>query len=113
MHELSLAEDMLTTLQERAKADGFEQVKTVWLEVGKLSHVDAQAMTFCFDAVMSGTLAEGAKLEIIATSGKGQCRHCHQVSQIEHLYAPCSYCGEFGLEVVQGDQIRIKSVEVF
>jgi len=112
MHELSLAEDMLTMLQDRAKTDGFEQVKTVWLEVGKLSHVDAQAMIFCFDAVMSGTLVEGAKLEIIQTPGTGQCRHCQKVSAIEYLYAPCSHCGEFGLEVLQGDQINIKSVEV-
>jgi len=112
MHELSLAEDMLDMIIQRSKEDGFERVSKVWLEVGKLSHVEAEAMEFCFDAVMAGSLVEGAVLEIIASEGMGQCLHCKTTSRIEYLYDPCTYCGKFGLDITQGDQVRIKSLEV-
>lgn len=112
MHELSLAEDMLTMIQQRAETQQFKTVSKVWLEVGSLSHVEADAMSFCFDAVMAGTLAAGAQLEIIHIQAKGQCRQCLYTSVVEHLYDPCPQCGEFGVDIVQGDQVRIKSLAV-
>lgn len=107
-----MAEDMLALILERAQNDGFERVSGVSLEIGKLSHVEADAMKFCFDAVVANTIAEGAKLDIIRTEGLGKCRHCHEVSPLEQLYDPCPLCGQFGLEVTQGDQVRIKSLAV-
>lgn len=112
MHELSLAEDMLTMIQQRAETEQFQTVTKVWLEIGSLSHVEPDAMVFCFDAVMAGTLVEGAQLEIIHTQAQGQCRQCQQTSVVEHLYDPCPQCGEFGVDIVQGDQVRIKSLAV-
>ena len=112
MHELSLAEDMLEMIVQRSQDDGFERVTKVWLEVGMLSHVEADAMVFCFDAVMSGTLVEGATLEILPTQGIGECQQCQQTTHIEHLYDPCESCGAFGLKIVQGDQVNIKSLAV-
>lgn len=112
MHELSLAEDMLTMIQKRAETEQFERVSKVWLEIGSLSHVEADAMIFCFDAVMAGTLAEGAELAIVHTQAQGKCRQCQIIAKIEHLYDPCPYCGEFGVNIVEGDQVRIKSLAV-
>lgn len=112
MHELSLAEDMLTMIQQRAETQQFKTVSKVWLEIGSLSHVEAEAMIFCFDAVMAGTLAEGAQLEIIQTQAQGKCRQCQHTSAVEHLYDPCPECGEFGVDIVKGDQVRIKSLAV-
>jgi hydrogenase nickel incorporation protein HypA/HybF len=112
MHELSLAENMLEIIQDRAKSEHFENVTKVTLEIGKLSHVEADAMAFCFDAVMAGTIAGKAKLEIIQTEGMGKCRQCEHTNLIAHFYDPCANCGEFGLKIVQGDQIRIKYLEV-
>jgi hydrogenase nickel incorporation protein HypA/HybF len=112
MHELSLAENMLDMIQQRAETEQFKQVDKVWLEIGSLSHVEADAMAFCFDAVMAGTLAEGAKLEIIHTQAQGKCRQCQQTNTVEHLYDPCPQCGQFGVDILQGDQVRIKSLSV-
>ena len=112
MHELSLAEDMLTMIQQRAETQQFKTVSKVCLEIGSLSHVEADDMIFCFDAVMAGTLVEGAQLEIIHTQAQGQCRQCRHISEVEHLYDPCPKCGEFGVDIVTGDHVRIKSLAV-
>ena len=113
MHELSIAEDMLTMIQQRAESEHFRTVSKVWLEIGSLSHVEADAMIFCFDAVMAGTLAENAQLEIIHTQAQGKCRQCQHISEVEHLYDPCPACGEFGVDIVKGDHVRIKSLAVY
>ena len=68
MHEMSLCEGILQILDDNAKSQGFERVKTVWLEVGGLSGVDLDALRFCFDAVTRGSLADNAKLEVIGSA---------------------------------------------
>ncbi len=112
MHELTLAENMRELVEERASLENFSVVKTVYLEVGQLSHVEADAMQFCFDSVMQGSIAEGAKLIINHPEGVGECRECHKQSKISHLYDACTHCGEFGLLILQGDQVRVRSIEV-
>jgi hydrogenase nickel incorporation protein HypA/HybF len=112
MHELSLAENMRELIEDQASIEHFSKVEAVYLEVGQLSHVEAQAMQFCFDSVMQGSVADGAELIITRPRGLGECRQCKKQSEIDHLYAPCSHCGEFGLKVIQGDQVRITSLKV-
>ncbi len=52
MHEISLLESVLDTLETQAEQQGFTQVKQVVLEIGALSCVEADALRFGFDAVM-------------------------------------------------------------
>lgn len=112
MHELSLAEAMLDIVKEQSEQDDFTKVIRVVLEIGTLSHVEADAMRFCFDAVIAGTLAEGASLEIERIPASGECSQCQKISYIHNLYDPCPHCGEFGLVLIDGDQLRIKHLEV-
>tara|TARA_R110001592_G_scaffold71444_2_gene218443 strand:- start:9389 stop:9730 length:342 start_codon:yes stop_codon:yes gene_type:complete len=112
MHELSLAEAMLDIIKDQAKQDDFTRVTKVVLEVGTLSHVEADAMSFCFDAVVAGTLVEGSSLQIVHISATGKCPQCHKISDIQNLYDPCTHCGKFGLELTDGDQLRIRHLEV-
>jgi len=67
MHEMSLAEGVLQVIEDAAQRDRFSKVTAVWLEIGQLAGVEPQAMAFCFDAVTRGSVAEGARLEIVGT----------------------------------------------
>jgi len=112
MHEMSLAEGVLHILQEQAKSQNYTKVKTVWLEIGELSHVDPDAIAFCFDAVVRGTLADGAKLEIAHTPGQAWCHNCLEQVAISGLAHPCPKCGGHRIQVTDGDDLRVKEVEV-
>lgn len=112
MHEMSLCESVLDILEQQALAQHFSRVKTVWLEIGQLSSVEPDAMRFCFDVVTKNTLAEHARLEIIATSGSAWCLPCGQEVAIQTLYDACPHCGSAQLQVVSGDAMRIKELEV-
>jgi len=112
MHEMSLAESALQIIEDTVRSQGFTKVKTVWLEIGQLAAVEPGAMRFCFDAVTSGSLAEGAHLEIIEIPGSGHCTACGNMVAMQEPYGLCPECGSPHLQIVSGDQMRVKNLEV-
>ena len=112
MHEMSLCEGVLQVLEENARSQGYERVKTVWLEIGGLSGVEIEAMRFGFDAVTRGTLAEQAKLEIIQVPGEAWCMQCAKTVSVEQRFDACPDCGSYQLQVTGGEEMKIKELEV-
>ena len=112
MHEMSLAEGVLQLIEDAARTQSFTQVSTVRLEIGQLSGVEPEAMRFCFDAVMRGSVAEGARLEIIELPGVGWCMACAQSVPMKEVFGECPQCGGFQMQVTGGTEMRVKDLEV-
>jgi len=112
MHEMSLCEGVLRILEDHAKRQGFQRVKTVWLEIGALSGVEPEAMRFSFDAVTHGSLADGAALAIIDIPGRAWCMQCAKSVTVSQRYDACPDCGSYQLQVTGGDEMKIKELEV-
>src|SRR5690349_19139276 len=112
MHEMALAEGMLELVEDGARRHAAGAVQAVWLEIGALAHVEVDALRFCFDAVTRGTLAEGARLEVVATPGAAWCMPCGERVAIERLGDACPRCGSHQLQVVEGEGMRVREIEV-
>lgn len=112
MHEMSLAEGVLQIIEDSSAAQAFSRVKAVWLEIGQLSSVEPEAMRFCFDAVTKGSIADGAKLEIVIVDGGGQCLNCGQTVKLAAVYDACPACGGYPVNPTYGTEMRIKELEV-
>lgn len=112
MHELSLMQGVLEILQETAQSQGFERVRVVRLEIGKLSAVDPQALRFCFDVASQGTLADAAVLEIVETPGRGWCAQCRHTVEVTARFEACPSCGGYEMQVTGGDGMRVVDLEV-
>lgn len=112
MHEMSLANGIVEILQREARAQGFERVTRLWVEVGELSHVEAEALAFCFSAVTAGTLAENAELTILPVSGLAWCMDCSESIDLSRRGDPCPKCGGYKLQVTGGEELRVKELEV-
>lgn len=112
MHEMSLCEGVLQILEEQAQVQQFHRVKTVWLEIGALSGIEIEALRFSFDVVVQGSLAENARLEILHVPGQAWCLPCGRHVGVQQLYDQCPDCGSHQLQVTNGDQMRIKELEV-
>ncbi len=112
MHEMSLAEGVLQLIEDAARQQNFSKVSTVWLEIGQLSGVEVEAMKFCFDAVVHGSVAQGARLEIIALPGTGWCMTCAQSVAMTEVFGECPQCGGHQMQVTGGTEMRLKELEV-
>jgi len=99
-------------LQERAESEHFSRVKVVWLEIGPLAGVEPLALRFGFDAVTKGTIAEGARLEIIDVPGQAWCLACAKQVSMKQRSDACPECGAYQLQVTGGEELRVKELEV-
>ena len=109
MHELSIAQGVVDICQQHA---GGRRVLAVTLEIGTLSGVVPDALEFCFEASTSGTLLEGARLDIERINATGYCRVCDRTHPINAYFDPCPACGTSPLEVRSGEELRVKDLEV-
>lgn len=112
MHEMSIAEGIVQVLEEQARVQNYSRVKAVWLEVGPLAMIETEALEFCFEAVTRGGLAAGATLNIIKIPGEAFCMQCLKTVPVEKRYDSCIECGSHQLQITQGEEMRIKELEV-
>lgn len=108
MHELGITQGIVEIVAERAAG---ARVNRVTLEIGKLSSIVPDALRFCFDVCTQGTELDGAELSIIEIAGRARCRCCAREFPMNDFLAECE-CGSFDLELIAGEELKIKEMEV-
>lgn len=109
MHEMAITQGIVELCEQHAAG---RRIQLVTVEIGALSGVVPEAVEFCFAACASGTLAEQARLVIEQVAGQGRCLECQCLQPLQRLYDPCSACGAYLLEVVAGQEMRVREIEV-
>lgn len=112
MHEMSIAEGVLGIIEDAARREGIRTVRAVRLEIGQLAAVETGALRFCFESVVRGSIAEGARLEIEEAPGEAWCFRCCASVPLAARVDPCPRCGGSQLQVSGGTQMRVKDLEV-
>jgi hydrogenase nickel incorporation protein HypA/HybF len=112
MHEMALTESVVEMALEETRKAGATRIRRIVLDIGRLSAVEPDAMTFCFAAVSSGTAAAGATLEICEIDGEGWCVDCGKTVPLVERFGPCPDCGGFKVQMTAGDQMMIRELEV-
>ena len=109
---MSLCESMLQIIEQSAETQGFNKVKTVWLEIGALAGVEKPALEFSFEVVTRSSLAENARLEMIDIPGTAWCMQCCKPVVVSARFDDCPECGSGQLQITGGEEFRIKELEV-
>lgn len=108
MHELAITESIVAAIVERVEGS---RVDKVTLVIGELSGVEADSVRFCFEVCTKDTLLEGATLEILDVPGRAWCGGC-QAEIALHEPIPLCECGSTDIEILGGQELTIKQVEV-
>ncbi|MBR0566141.1 hydrogenase maturation nickel metallochaperone HypA [Azoarcus sp. L1K30] len=112
MHEMSLAEGIRSIVDDAVSSQQLGRVRSVVVEIGELSAVEVDALAFCFEAVMKGGPAEGARMEVVRVPGSGWCMQCAQTVVVSRLYDPCPQCGSYQVQPTGGTEMRVRELEV-
>jgi len=108
VHELAITRNIVAIVGEAARG---QCVTRVTLEIGKLTCVMADAVSFCFDTVAADTPLAGAVLDIREIEGSGRCHDCGAEFAVETLFTACP-CGSRDCERLSGEELTIKSFEL-
>ena len=108
MHELALAESIVDMVAEHAAS---RRVQRITVEIGTLACVMPDALRFCFSLATTGTVLEGAKLEIVEVRAAARCRACGNIFFQDTFWAACP-CGERDFERLTGEELRVKEYEL-
>ncbi|HON58112.1 MAG TPA: hydrogenase maturation nickel metallochaperone HypA [Smithella sp.] len=104
MHELSLAESIITIIKDYAKRDGFKKVNGVFLSYGRLSCIEPHTLQFAFDVQAKGTPAEGAILHFQVLPALIHCFSCEKDLEVQAHTGACPACGGQEVMLVAGTE---------
>lgn len=112
MHEMSLVLSILDIVTAKANEEKADRINEIEIEVGELAGVQPESLLFCFDAARKHTLAENASLQIIDIPAKGKCLDCAAEFPVEFYFSKCPECGSYKVDVIQGKDFRIRSINI-
>lgn len=107
MHELGLAEDVLTKIKEAARKKGLAKVNFAKVQIGETLITDPPEFRELFNTIASGSIAEGVDLEVEIVSLRAECAECKRAFVPEKLRFDCPQCGSTDIRVVSGREINI------
>ena len=109
---MALAESVLQIVEETARHHGASRVRAVHLMIGRLSHVEPEALTFSFEVVTRNSIAQDAQLEIHTSEGVAWCMECSDTVSLDRLGDACPRCAGYQLQVTGGDEMRVRDIEI-
>ena len=113
MHELSLATALLDMVEDYAKRERIDRVRSLKLSWGKYSGIDPEAFKFLFSVQAEGTRAEGVELVFDIRPAVFYCLTCEKEFTSRTFQATCSCCGGKDILLTGGtEELQLVEMEV-
>ncbi len=112
MHELSIVMGIVEIATNEVEKASKSKVESIQLEIGSLAGVELDSLYYVWDTAVKNTILENAKLEIDYRKAKAKCLECDAIFEMEKYYDGCSNCHSHFKDILQGKELRVKSLEV-
>ncbi|SMG12100.1 hydrogenase maturation nickel metallochaperone HypA/HybF [Dethiosulfovibrio salsuginis] len=112
MHELSMVKAIIDALEELQDRNNWSSIRSVNLKVGSMRQVIPHILRFAFNASIERTSLAGAELIITPVPVEFSCRSCGGRWGEADLGYLCPHCGGKDVDMVQGMEMDIDSLEV-
>jgi len=111
MHEVAMIEDLIKSLALHADKNKIVRITRVRLVVGEAHGALPDALKFAFEVLSSGTIMEGAELEIEEDPVICLCRGCQKTFRWSLTARGCPSCGNASVDVKGGRSLCIDYFE--
>ena len=112
MHEVSMAQALVQTVERSARDAGLERVTAMNVELGPHAGVAPGALAFALQLAAEGTVAEGAAVEFSGQGAEPGAAHDHEP---EHARAHAPHSHEHDLDnpaaALDGWTVRLAWIE--
>lgn len=123
MHELSLAQSLLSTADSIAKENNASRITKIYVKIGQFALVMQDQLEFSFN-IMKSEYDTTKQADILITWEKGvlECKDCGfkgetNLDQDEETYGlvslfRCPECNSYATEMISGNQTFIDKIDV-
>ena len=112
MHELSLAQSILSIVKDHVPPERMGAVRSVRVDIGRLSGVVADSLDFCFTALVAETPLQQSRLELNNIPLRLACADCRETFESEGDVFCCPSCDGSRTTVVSGMELRVTEIEL-
>lgn len=112
MHELPFVQSLLKITLEHAQQAGARRVLALNLVIGQMSSIVDDSVQFYWDILSKDTIAEGAQLHFQRVPAVYRCLDCGHTYQLDGLHLACPRCDSVRVQLTQGDEFRLESIEI-
>jgi len=112
MHEYSIVQALLDQCDTVAKENNAQKVTKVVIKIGVLSGVETDLLQTAYDTFREGTVCEEANLQINRQKVKLRCHICHEEFEIDGYNYECVACGSTEVQVIDGEEMYLMSLEM-
>jgi hydrogenase nickel incorporation protein HypA/HybF len=112
MHEFSLVQSLLESIDRTASEHRAAKVTRVVVRYGPLSGIVPHLLGTAFDTFKEGTIADKARLDLRAEAMRLSCRGCGKTTAVYSPRFKCPKCGSTRVESENGDALILERVEM-
>ena len=112
MHEVSIVNSIIRTLEMEFEKEKLNKMKAIHLKVGILSNIEPRLLHNAYNAYnYEGSKYHKVVLHIESTEVKIQCEICNHITVIEKYKFRCEHCDRPSKNIIQGEEMLIHKVE--
>jgi hydrogenase nickel incorporation protein HypA/HybF len=111
MHELRIAADLSEIVLEVSGREKLSKVTQVNISFGQMIQIVPDIFNAAFEEAVKDTVAGDAIVNIEILPVKMRCKNCTAEFGITENIFRCTGCGSDDLELIQGKELFIKSIE--
>jgi len=121
MHEFSIADAIVKNVLETAKKNKGKKVVSVLLEIGELTHLSGEQVSFWIKELFKDSVAEGAEVKVKTIKARIQCKGCgykggmgsdQEDSFLQVIPASCPRCNSFQIKIEKGRECILRRIQV-
>lgn len=113
MHEVSIARGLCVQLGQLAREHRAMRIHRATIEVGAMSNAVPDLLRQAFEVVREEyTVIVGAELVVREVPLVVRCAACERESHLERFVFQCPLCGSTRLDVLQGEDLLLRDVEL-
>lgn len=112
MHELSVVMSIIDIAKQQADKESASVIEEIEMDIGCLSSVQMEAFEFAWNQAVKETILEKTEKRINRIKGKAICLDCNTIFPLENLYDACPASGEHLIEILEGKELRVRSLVV-
>ena len=110
MHEVSICQSIVDTLQAELEEEQFQSVREVHVKIGVLSCVDPKILGHVFSYIIEGGPFQKSSLHTEFIGVLAACDHCGQNFKVEEYKFVCPECNKPSSTIIEGNELTIYKI---